>query len=124
MRAKILKLFFFSLFLGLVLGVTTDGSDRFCHLTPTGAKYNETIGGRLLELLLKSGLPPRLGESRLVHSVDPNFPAVAASGLGDKCSGFNKRESLDEGAERIRVAAAIGCQQLQKLYIDHIYVPH
>lgn len=57
-----------------------------------------------------------------MFNIEPNFSTIAVCGLGDKCLGYNEEEMIDEGKEAIRIASAIGCQKLQELYTNKIYV--
>lgn len=75
-----------------------------------------------MELLRISGPMPKVGECRLFYNLEPNFSVVAVCGLGLKCSGYDSHEHMDEGKEVIRIAAAVGCKELQKMDTNKIYV--
>ncbi|XP_053691855.1 cytosol aminopeptidase-like [Sabethes cyaneus] len=110
---------------GLVLGVYSDENDRndIGLLTPTAAKYNEHYtNGLLLDLLHIAGPMPRRGETRIFYNLEPTYSAVAVCGLGSECLGYDKVEKQDISKEAIRIAAATGCQELQKLETNRIYV--
>lgn len=110
---------------GLVLGVYSNESDKLdigC-LTSSAWQYNvEATNGRLMELLRISGPMPKRGECRILYNLEPNFSAVAVCGLGDKCLGYDSHELCDLSKEAVRVAAATGCRELQKLDTNKIYV--
>ncbi|XP_058465829.1 cytosol aminopeptidase-like [Malaya genurostris] len=110
---------------GLVLGVYADEHDKddLGMLTPTAAKYNETYtNGALLDMLRIAGPMPKRGETRVFFNLEPTYSAVAICGLGTECLGYDPSEKLDLSKEAIRIAAATGCQELQKLETNRIYV--
>ncbi|KAG4079759.1 hypothetical protein HA402_014890 [Bradysia odoriphaga] len=110
--------------LGLVLGVYSNENDMLDtgQLTPNATKFNEVCNGRLYELLRIAGPLPKRGECRLLFNIEQNFSTIAVCGLGDKCLGYNEEELIDEGKEAIRIASAVGCQKLQELNTNKIYV--
>lgn len=69
-----------------------------------------------------AGPMPKVGECRLLYNLEPNFSVVAVCGLGPKCLGYDSHEQLDEGKEMIRIAAAVGCKELQRMHTNKIYV--
>lgn len=110
---------------GLVLGVYSNEDDKLDQgaLTPAAWKYNkESTGGRLLDLLRIAGPMPKRGEARIFYNLEPTYSAVAVCGLGKECLGYDSHEQIDEGKEAIRIAAAIGCKELQKLETNKIFV--
>ncbi|XP_059609207.1 cytosol aminopeptidase-like [Phlebotomus argentipes] len=110
---------------GLVLGIYVDEEDPYDRgrLTQTGFKYNSRFAnGRLLELLKMSGPCPQLGESRIFYNIDPIFSTVVITGLGSECLDFCASEVMDESKEAIRIAAAVGCRELQRLHTADVSV--
>ncbi|KAJ9585779.1 hypothetical protein L9F63_002416 [Diploptera punctata] len=110
---------------GLVIGVydaLTDNPDVPTKFTKTGEKYNESIEGRLEELLKISGPLPKLGDARLFFGLDHEFNAIAVVGLGKQCAGYNDIEELEEEKEAIRIGSAIGSRRLQELHMRKILI--
>uniref|UniRef100_A0A1B0DQZ8 Cytosol aminopeptidase n=1 Tax=Phlebotomus papatasi TaxID=29031 RepID=A0A1B0DQZ8_PHLPP len=92
-------------------------------LTQAAQKYNTRFAnGRLLELLKISGPCPRRGESRTFFNIDPFYARVVVAGLGHECLDYSEQEVLDESKEAIRIAAAVGCRELQKLHTANVSV--
>lgn len=109
---------------GVVLGIYTHPEDpqHPGQLTPTAEKFDKTVCYRLTDLVRVAGGPPKLGEVRLFYNLYKDFNAVALVGLGPPCQGYDVFEQIDEGKEAIRVATAIGCQALQELRAQRVYV--
>ncbi|XP_075225225.1 cytosol aminopeptidase-like [Lycorma delicatula] len=112
---------------GLVLGLQVYDNDfagQQMKFFPSGAKFNDKIQGRLMEILRIGALPPpRLGEVRVIYGVDFMFPAVAVCGVGSECLTYNPSECIDERKEAIRLGIGAGVRALQfhsfrTLYID------
>lgn len=111
-------------FKGLVLGIYTHPEDTQHpgQLTPTAQDFDRSICCRLTDLLRVAGAPPKLGEVRLFYDIQKDFNAVAVVGLGPPCQGYDVFEQIDEGKEAIRVATAVGCQALQELRAQRVYI--
>lgn len=75
-----------------------------------------------MELLKISGPCPRRGESRTFFNIDPFYATVVVAGLGHECLDYSEQEVLDESKEAIRIAAAVGCRELQKLHTANVSV--
>uniref|UniRef100_A0A1B0EVM6 Cytosol aminopeptidase n=1 Tax=Lutzomyia longipalpis TaxID=7200 RepID=A0A1B0EVM6_LUTLO len=103
---------------GLVLGIYCDEDDPndLGRLTPTAMMFNNKYAnGRITELLKYSRPCPKLGDFRTFFNVDPYYSAVVLVGLGNECPDDNEMECMDDQKEAIRIAAAMGCRELQKL---------
>lgn len=75
-----------------------------------------------MELLRIAGPMPKRGECRLFYNLEPQYSVVAVCGLGEKCLGYDSHEQIDEGKEAVRIAAATGCKELQKLDTNKIFI--
>lgn len=105
---------------GLVLGVfEKEGGD---HLTEAAAGFDNSISGKLSELLKISGPSLKKGKSRLFYGLHQDFPCVAVVGLGKASAGVCGAENWDVGKENIREAVSTGCQVLQDLEVNHVEV--
>ncbi|XP_012288936.1 cytosol aminopeptidase isoform X2 [Orussus abietinus] len=106
---------------GLVLGVyETEGNDSVT-LTPTAAKYNDLINGRLLKNICLAGPKINKADTRIFWGLDDaDYAAVAVVGLGKHNLGVNDLEEVHEGKENIRTAAAAGCRALDSVEIKKI----
>ena len=95
---------------GLVLGIYTAGSgdNQEFKLTAAGNKFNETIQGKLEDLLRIHGGHIPKGHVQVFQNLGPEFYSVAVAGLGKEDVGFNTLENLDECRENGRIAAGIG----------------
>lgn len=103
----------------------TFSSNYICNNFIKNLIFQSTVkvcNGRLYELLRIAGPLPKRGECRLLFNIEQSFSTIAVCGLGDKCLGYNEEEMIDEGKEAIRIASAIGCQKLQELHTNKIYV--
>ncbi|KAK4877269.1 hypothetical protein RN001_009775 [Aquatica leii] len=109
---------------GLLLGLYCDPDepDDPGKFTPAAERYNRMVCCRLFDILKYVGPPPRKGEVRLLYNLDNEFHVVALVGLGKECQGYDVFEQIDEGKETIRIAAAAGCQALQKVFITKVLV--
>lgn len=137
------------LVLGVYSNVDDDGEEN-CMLTPVASKFDDVIthqnniilaaafffflllivfifiqtftNGRIFDLLNIAGPIPKVGECRVFYNLESNFASIALCGLGDKNLGYNSQEQIDESKEAIRIAAATGCKELQKIDTIKIYV--
>ncbi|XP_012062921.1 PREDICTED: cytosol aminopeptidase-like [Atta cephalotes] len=105
---------------GLVLGVYETESEDVV-LTPTAAKYNELVNGKLLKNILLAGPKIPKGHARVFWGLDEtDYSGVAVVGLGKQGLAINKLEEIHEGKESVRVAAAAGCRALDDVEIKDI----
>ncbi|CAD7002754.1 cytosol aminopeptidase [Ceratitis capitata] len=107
----------------LILGVYADEEDKYDTgiLTPSAWRYNvQKTGGRMLDVLRRSGPIPKRGETRILFGIEPEkvpyYSAVAVVGLGKECLGYNSYEVIDEQKEAIRRSVAKACMDLA--YLD------
>ncbi|XP_053975412.1 cytosol aminopeptidase-like isoform X2 [Hylaeus anthracinus] len=106
---------------GLVLGVYETEDEKKISLTPTAAKYNELVKGKLQKNLLLAGPKIPLGQARVFWGLDEkDYVGVAVVGLGKKNLGINHQEEVHEGKESVRIAAAAGCRALDDVDIKDI----
>ncbi|XP_011863940.1 PREDICTED: cytosol aminopeptidase-like [Vollenhovia emeryi] len=106
---------------GLVLGVYETESEDNVALTPTAAKYNELVKGKLLKHILLAGPKIPKGHARVFWGLDEtDYAGVAVVGLGKQGLGVNKLEEIHEGKESVRAAAAAGCRALDDVEIKDI----
>lgn len=105
---------------GLVLGVfeKEDG----VHLTEAAAGFDQSLSGKLSELLKISGPALKKGKSRVFYGIHKDFPCVAVVGLGKNNAGVCGAENWDISKENIRQAVSAGCQLLQDLELNHVEV--
>uniref|UniRef100_A0A0A1WUL4 Cytosol aminopeptidase n=1 Tax=Zeugodacus cucurbitae TaxID=28588 RepID=A0A0A1WUL4_ZEUCU len=108
---------------GLILGVYADEENKYDTgiLTPSAWRYNvQKTGGRMLDVLRRSGPMPKRGETRILFAIEqekiPYYSAVAIVGLGKECLGYNSYEVIDEQKEAIRRSVANACMELA--YLD------
>ncbi|XP_069681159.1 cytosol aminopeptidase-like isoform X3 [Periplaneta americana] len=114
---------------GLVLGVYHvqdaqlggEGGGEY-KFTPTASAFNKQTGGRLEELIKEAGGRIPKGKALVYHNLDPEFFAVALSGLDKENAEVNTSEQLDEAKENVRVAAGVGAYELRKTGVNHILV--
>ncbi|XP_044727491.1 cytosol aminopeptidase-like [Chrysoperla carnea] len=110
---------------GAVFGIYYDPKNTvnpYGKLTETAEKFNQRVCGRMEEMLFVAGMPVKKGEIRTLFDLDPDLCAIVIVGLGEECQGYDIAERMDEGKEAIRQAAALGCQELQRLNTKIIYV--
>uniref|UniRef100_A0A0A9XYX6 Cytosol aminopeptidase n=1 Tax=Lygus hesperus TaxID=30085 RepID=A0A0A9XYX6_LYGHE len=104
---------------GLVLGAYESCNKGELVLSPEGIKFDETVKGRLSELL--RGADVKLGTARVFNGLG-DFYGVAVTGLGPEKAGMNDKETLNECKENIRIAAAVGAKALQDQTVENIMV--
>ncbi|XP_062243745.1 cytosol aminopeptidase [Platichthys flesus] len=108
---------------GLVLGVfEKEGEEAGLHLTEAATGFDQTVSGKLSELLTISGPALKKGGSRIFYGVHTDFPCVAVVGLGKSNAGVCGAENWDTGKENIRAAVSAGCRSLQDLEVNHVEV--
>lgn len=108
---------------GLVLGVyEKQGEDDSLHLTETAAGFDNSLSGKLSELLKISGPALKKGKSRIFYGIHKDFPCVAVVGLGTNTAGVCGAENWDTCKENIREAMSAGCRLLQDLEVNHVEV--
>ncbi|KAL6446421.1 hypothetical protein ACFW04_001178 [Cataglyphis niger] len=106
---------------GLVLGVYETESESNVVFTPTAAKYNELVNGKLLQNILLAGPKIPKGHTRVFWGLDEtDYSGVAVVSLGKQDLGINKLEEIHEGKENVRAAAAAGCRALDNVEIKDI----
>ncbi|XP_076164692.1 cytosol aminopeptidase isoform X2 [Ptiloglossa arizonensis] len=106
---------------GLVLGVYETEDERNISLTPTAAKYDAIVKGKLQKNILLAGPKIPKGCARVFWGLDEEYyVGVAVVGLGKKNLGINQLEEVHEGKENIRIAAAAGCRALNEVDIKNI----
>ncbi|XP_043247808.1 cytosol aminopeptidase-like isoform X2 [Colletes gigas] len=106
---------------GLVLGVYETEDDSKVLLTPTAAKYDELVKGKLQKSILLAGPKIPKGHARVFWGLDEkDYVGVAVVGLGKKNLGINQLEEVHEGKESVRTAAAAGCRALDDVDIKDI----
>lgn len=105
---------------GLVLGVfEKEGS---LHFTEAAAGFDQSLSGKLSELLQISGPVLKKGKSRIFYGIHKDFPCVAVVGLGKNNAGVCGTENWDISKENIRQAVSAGCRLLQDLEVNHVEV--
>lgn len=97
---------------GLVLGVYNHDDELI--FTPAAEKFNERLGGKLMDLVKEAGPEVRKGNARIFNNIEQDFWSIAVVGLGEQKVGLNEVECLDEDLENVRVAAAVGAKMLAK----------
>uniref|UniRef100_A0A4W6EKJ3 Cytosol aminopeptidase n=1 Tax=Lates calcarifer TaxID=8187 RepID=A0A4W6EKJ3_LATCA len=108
---------------GLVLGVfEKEGEEGSLHLTEAAAGFDQTLSGKLSELLKISGPAIKKGKSRIFYGLHEDFPCVAVVGLGKNSVGVCGAENWDTSKENIRQAVSAGCRSLQDLEVNHVEV--
>ncbi|XP_061586846.1 cytosol aminopeptidase [Cololabis saira] len=108
---------------GLVLGVfEREGEETGLHLTEAAAGFDQSLSGKLSELLNISGPGLKKGKSRIFYGIHKDFPCVAVVGLGKSNAGVCGVENWDISKENIRQAVSAGCRQLQELEVKHVEV--
>ncbi|CAH1374058.1 hypothetical protein MTP99_015434 [Tenebrio molitor] len=105
---------------GIILGVYE--VDNELVFTKAAQKFNDHVGGKLMEMVKKAGKTVKRGKARVFNNIDREFWAVAVVGLGPEKAGYNEMEAIDEGMENVRVAAGIGAQVLRHQGVDRILV--
>uniref|UniRef100_A0A1A8PDU5 Cytosol aminopeptidase n=1 Tax=Nothobranchius pienaari TaxID=704102 RepID=A0A1A8PDU5_9TELE len=108
---------------GLVLGVfEKEGDEGALHLTESAARFDQSVRGKLSELLRIAGPGLKKGKNRIFYGIHQDFPCVAVVGLGKSDSGVCGAENWDAGKENIRHAVSVGCRSLQELEVSHVEV--
>ncbi|XP_015239331.1 PREDICTED: cytosol aminopeptidase [Cyprinodon variegatus] len=108
---------------GLVLGVfEKETEDGGLHLTEATARFDQSLSGKLSELLKIASPGLKKGKTRIFYGIHQDFPCVAVVGLGKGNEGFCGAENWDARKENIRHAVSAGCQILQELEVNHIEV--
>nr|XP_054593799.1 cytosol aminopeptidase isoform X2 [Nothobranchius furzeri] len=108
---------------GLVLGVfEKEGDEGALHLTESAARFDQSVCGKLSELLHIAGPGLKKGKNRIFYGIHQDFPCVAVVGLGKSDSGVCGAENWDAGKENIRHAVSVGCRSLQELEVSHVEV--
>ncbi|KAF3852464.1 hypothetical protein F7725_005819 [Dissostichus mawsoni] len=108
---------------GLVLGVfEKEGEEGGLHLTEAAAGFDQTLSGKLSELLKISGPTLKQGKSRIFYGIHKDFPCVAVVGLGKTAAGVCGSENWDTSKENVRQAMSAGCRLLQDLEVKHVEV--
>ncbi|CAK6973967.1 cytosol aminopeptidase [Scomber scombrus] len=108
---------------GLVLGVfEKEGEEGSLPLTEAAAGFDQSLSGKLSELLNISGPPLKKGKSRIFYGIHKDFPCVAVVGLGKNNAGVCGAENWDTGRENVRQAISAGCRLLQDLEVNHVEV--
>ncbi|XP_035516783.1 cytosol aminopeptidase [Morone saxatilis] len=108
---------------GLVLGVfEKEGEEGSLHLTEAAAGFDQSLSGKLSELLKISGPALKKGKSRVFYGIHKDFPCVAVVGLGKSSAGVCGMENWDVSKESIRQAVSAGCRLLQDLEVNHVQV--
>lgn len=105
---------------GLVLGVFEREEGN--TLTEAAAGFDQSVSGKLSELLKISGPSLKKGKSRLFYGLHEDFPCVAVVGLGKASSGVCGAENWDSDKENIRAAVSAGCRMLQDLEVKQVEV--
>ncbi|XP_029950249.1 cytosol aminopeptidase [Salarias fasciatus] len=105
---------------GLVLGVFEKEGGH--HLTEAAAGFDQSLSGKLSELLKISGPALKKGKSRIFYGIHKDFPCVAVVGLGKNNAGVCGAENWDTSKENIRHAVSAGCRLLQDLEVNHVEV--
>lgn len=78
------------------------------NLTPNGEQFDRKGNGIFAKLTQRIGLDGSLGTSIVFHNIGTEFASIAVVGLGKEVAGYNQLETIEEGPENARVAAAIG----------------
>lgn len=104
----------------VIVGVVENEEKDKCDLTPTGHKVDVLSGGRLSDLLSKSGEVLKAGSSRYLGEVHQDLGNVIAVGLGASKYSVNEEEQIDEGREAVRNAAAAGIRAALELKASDI----
>ncbi|KAF0037231.1 cytosol aminopeptidase [Scophthalmus maximus] len=108
---------------GLVLGVfEKEGEEGSLHLTEAAAGFDQTVSGKLSDLLKISGPALTKGKSRIFYGIHKDFPCVAVVGLGKNNAEVCGAENWDTSKENIRQAVSAGCRLLQDLEVNHLEV--
>ncbi|XP_072240952.1 cytosol aminopeptidase [Leuresthes tenuis] len=108
---------------GLVLGVfEKEGEEGGLHLTEAAAGFDQSVSGKLSELLEISGPGLKKGKSRIFYGIHQDFPCVAVVGLGKNDESVSKAENWETSKENVRQAMSTGCRLLQDLEVNHIEV--
>lgn len=107
---------------GLVLGVFEKEGEKSLHLTEAAAEFDQSLSGKLSELLEISGPGLTKGKSRIFYGIHKDFPCVAVVGLGKHKAGVCNAENWDISKENIREAVSAGCRLLQDLEVNHVEV--
>lgn len=99
---------------GLVLALYEKEQDAAApRLSTVGEQYDECLNGKLQQLVQESALDGQLGTSQIFNGIDKQYESICIVGAGKEGLGYNQLETLHEGMENVRVAAAIGAQQLE-----------
>lgn len=106
---------------GLILGVY-EGENEEPVFTKAAAKFNDHLGGKLLDLVKSGGCELKRGQGKTFNNVDKEFWSIAMVGLGKEKLGYCEMEAIDEGLEAVREAAGMGAQLLKKECVGRILI--
>ncbi|XP_028133921.2 cytosol aminopeptidase isoform X2 [Diabrotica virgifera virgifera] len=106
---------------GLVLGVRTSSTDEVI-LTPAATKYNEITQGKLLQQFKLAGNEIKAGKCFVFWGLDPEYNAVAVTGLGKDTDKQDDIELICQENENVRIAASAGCRALESVGVKNIDV--
>lgn len=107
---------------GIVLGIYETELKDEPKLTNSAKKFNEQHNGRLFEMIKQSGMTGCLNETRIFTNLHPDYHVICVSGLGKECDDYDPQESLFQGMENVRQAAAYGCTALSEVNCRVIFI--
>lgn len=108
---------------GLVLGIYEKNlpTDEPI-LTSAAERFDHRCQGNLIKLIQENSLTGKIGKGKIFNNLDAEFNSVAVIGLGRPDVGYNELESIEEGMESVRLAAAVGALRLDKQGCQMIFV--
>lgn len=92
------------------------------RLTKGGMKFNDKVGGKLMELMLNAFISGKLGQNVTFTNMGEDISVVTVVGIGKTNEGYYDVEALDVDRENIRVAVSIGVHRLERQNCTHIFV--
>lgn len=84
------------------------------NLSIINAILNQYYFDQFFFCCFRAGPGIKRGTAKIFNNIDTDYWSISVVGLGQKDSGFNPVECIDEDRENVRVAAAVGANLLQK----------
>ncbi|XP_062509821.1 cytosol aminopeptidase-like isoform X2 [Corticium candelabrum] len=104
---------------GLVLGMYQN--EGGFELTPAAKRFDASLDGSLQKVMERHAPNMKVGDSRIFHTFT-KYDTVAVVGLGPQRIDTKSQENLNQQAENIRKAIAVGVKALQQVKINSIEI--
>jgi len=106
----------------VLLGVYQGEDEGKFWLTNKGEKVNSSLGGKIADVLARSGPQLKAGQTRTFHDCHPDHGPVIAVGLGKPSPGLDVEEGIYKDREAIRKAVSAGVRMGQEIGCSRVLV--